>query len=231
MNNNTFAHVYRYAEHSEVAAHDFFDKWKSVIISTKSRLAAIVEFTMKNNDVHVFLPDILYHNWCLGRTYYMDGILYRGEYPCNRPIQKEDNMGTLDIEIEIQKAKQDGYETAMDEAREAIIELSNLTTSERYNIFGREFLSNVVLENSMQRIIGKLYEYKEKSKICVGDEYSFNRNTKVVVTNVNKFEDNVYFFEDGGVTDYMNIDEFKKKFKKTGKMYPELTKILKGLKS
>ena len=91
MNNNTFVHLYSKVVHSKTAAMDFFHAWKRMIVSTKSR-TGIVEFTMRNNDVHVFLSDISYPQWCCGRTYYMDGILYHGEYPYNRPIQKEKNM-------------------------------------------------------------------------------------------------------------------------------------------
>lgn len=231
MNNNIFAHVYSNAELSTVHAYDFYHTWKRLATSIRKTAAGIAEITMKNNDVHVFLSDILYPSWCCGKTYYMDGILYRGGYPFYSNRSEEKNMGLFDREIEIDKAGKEGYEAAMDEAREAMIELSHLTRSELYSIFGVKCVLDVIRENSIQNVIRELCEFKEKNSIHVGDEYSFNCNTRVVVTDIRKFENRVYFLLENGDADLMNIDEFKQKFKKTGKIYPELTSILKGLKS
>ena len=218
MNNNIFAHVYRYAEYSKAAAHAFFDKWKPMIISTKSRSTAIVEFTMKNNDVHVFLPDILYPQWCLGRTYYMDGILYRGEYPYNRPIQKENNMGTLDIEIETQKARKDGYETAMEEAHEAMVDLFNLDYETSKGIFGYGFVDEVVENYDIRTIVGKLHAYEQK-RAMIGKEYVHtNSKEKVIITNIldSPRRRYVQFLKRSGITDYLDEKNFCCKFKETG---------------
>lgn len=228
MNNNIFAHVYRYAERSKAAAYAFRDKWKSVIVSTKSRSAAIVEFTMKNNDVHVFLPDSLYSQWCLGRTYYMDGILYRGEYPYNRPIQKENNMETLDIEIETQKARKDGYETAMEEAHEYMVELCGLDYNTRESIFGDDSVDDIVKNYDIRTIIGKLYAYEQK-RAMIGKEYVHtNGKEKVIITDIldsprGKY---VHFLKQSGTTDYLDEKNFSCKFKETGKSYPGLVAFL-----
>ena len=228
MNNNIFAHVYRYAEHSKAAAYGFFHEWKTVIVSTKST-TGIVEFTMKNNDVHVFLSDISYPQWCCGRTYYMDGILYRGEYPYNRPMQKEKNMENHYTDMEIEKLRKDAYETAMEEAHEAMIKLFNLDYDTCKSIFGDGFVGGVAKAYDMRTIIGKLYEYKQK-RTMIGKEYIDTKNKrKVIVTNVVGFQYKtryVYYLEQNGTTEHLTEMNFSSKFKETGKSYPELVAFL-----
>ncbi len=229
MNNNTFAHLYNCTERSKTAANDFYGAWKRMIVSTKFR-TGIVEFTMVNNDVHVFLSYISYPQWCCGRTYYMDGILYRGEYPYNRPMQKEKNMENNYTDMEIEKARKDGYATAMDEAHEAMIELFNLDYDTSKSIFGYGFSDEVVKNYDIRTIIGKLHGFKEKNEIRVGDEYISDCDTKVVVTSVRGISNVIYFLSETDDFGSRYIDEFRNTFKKTGKNYPELVKILRDLK-
>ena len=229
MNNNIFAHVYRYAEHSKAAAYGFFHEWKTVIVSTKST-TGIVEFTMKNNDVHVFLSDISYPQWCCGRTYYMDGILYRGEYPYNRPMQKEKNMENHYTDMEIEKLRKDAYETAMEEAHEAMNELLNLKYDTRKSIFGYGFADEVVKNYDIRTIIGKLYAYEQK-RVMIGKEYIniMDGTQKVIVTNVVGFQYRdkyVYYLKQNGATEHMTEKNFSCKFKETGESYPELVAFL-----
>jgi hypothetical protein len=227
MNNNVFAHLYSKVVHSKDAAYDFFHEWKSVIVSTKSR-SGIVEFTMKNNDVHVFLSDISYPRWCCGKTYYMDGILYRGEYPYNRPMVKEKNMESHYTDMEIEKLRKDAYETAMEEAHEAMVKLICLDFDERQSIFGCNY-NNIIRKYDMRTIIGRLYSYEQKRPM-IGKEYVDTINQqKVIVTGILNFPDgskSVYFLNNSGTTDYLTEKNFSCKFKETGKAYTGLVDFL-----
>jgi hypothetical protein len=223
MNNNIFAHLYSKVVHSKDAAHDFFHEWKSVIVSTKSR-SGIVEFTMKNNDVHVFLSDISYPRWCCGKTYYMDGILYRGEYPYNRPMVKEKNMENHYTDMEIEKLRKDAYETAMEEAHEAMVKLLCLDFDERQSIFGCNY-NNIIRRNDMRTIIGKLYSYEQKRPM-IGDEIVFDDGEKAVVTKVYSELQRVTAVCSDGCARCRKIDDIKK----TGKHFADVSKMLEALR-
>jgi hypothetical protein len=228
MNNNVFAHVYSNAEHSTVHAYDFYHTWKHLATSIRKTAAGTAEITMKNNDVHVFLSDILYPRWCCGKTYYMDGILYRGEYPFYSNRSEEKNIGLFDREIEIDKAGKEGYEAAMEEAHYAMNELFNLDYETRKSIFGSGFADEVVKNYDIRTIIGKLYAYEQKS-VMIGKEYIHTDNKqKVIVTDILSLPNvkYVYFLNRYGTSDYLPEKEFGCKFEETGKTYPELVAFL-----
>ena len=228
MNNNTFVHLYSNTERSKTAANDFSGVWERMIVSAKSR-PGIVEFTMVNNDVHVFLSYILYPQWCCGRTYYMDGILYRGEYPYNNPIQKENNMENHYTDMEIEKLRKDAYATAMEEAHEAMIKLYNLDYDANKNIFGYGYVDNIVKNYDIRTIIGRLHAYEQK-RTMIGKEYvDTNNQQKVIVTNVvgYQYRDKyVYYLMQNGATEHLTEKNFSSKYKETGKSYPGLVAFL-----
>jgi hypothetical protein len=223
MNNNIFAHVYDNAELSTVHAYDFYRTWKHLAVSIR-KTAGIAEITMKNNDVHVFLSDISYPSWCCGKTYYMDGILYRGEYPYNRPMVKEKNMENHYTDMEIEKLRKDAYETAMEEAHEAMVKLLSLDYDERQSIFGCDY-SNIIRRNDMRTIIGKLYSYKQKRPV-IGDEIVFDDGEKAVVTKVYSELQRVTAVCSDGCARCRKIDEIKK----TGNHFADVSKLLEALR-
>lgn len=137
-------------------------------------------------------------------------------------------MGTLDIEIETQKARKDGYETAMEEAHEAMIDLFNLDYETNKGIFGYGFVDEIVEKYDIRTIIGKLYAYEQKRSM-IGKEYVFmNGKEKVIITDIldsprGKY---VHFLKQSGTTDYLDEKNFSCKFKETGKSYPGLVAFL-----
>lgn len=227
MNNNTFLHLYSNTERSKTAANDFSDVWERMIVSAKSE-PGIVEFTMGNNDVHVFLSYISYPQWCCGRTYYMDGILYRGEYPYNRPMQKEKNMENNYTDMEIEKLRKDAYATAMEEAHEAMIKLFNLDYDTRTSVFGYGSLDEVIKNYDIRTIIKKLYAHEQR-RTMIGKEYiRTDSKQKVIVTGFLDLPNGkyIYFLRQCGTSDYLPENDFGCKYKETGKSYPGLVAFL-----
>lgn len=114
------------------------------------------------------------------------------------------------------------YEDGLNEAWEVIRRLENeLTSYKRIELFGYCSPYDIVDALTPQEVIEKLEKYDE---IKVGDEVEYiSTSDRGVVEHISKFTQAISVIWDNGSIGEASI----KKFKKTGRHFPQIEEVLK----
>lgn len=123
------------------------------------------------------------------------------------------------------KTYEEGLNDAWELARKITMytndDLFGIKYRELKDIFGEEYLSYIFKNNTPSEALAQIKAYEENEDIKVGDEVFFNC-VNAIVTQIHRLEKRAtIMFSDGSAGRYNLCD-----FEKTGRSYPQITKLL-----
>ncbi len=102
MSGKTYAHVYQFMATARAEMNNYIRENKNEI---KRINYARMELKCSNGDIHVFMNEGWYKQWCLGRDYYMCGDKYRSGHQLKEGEQMNEIITESD-RIELNEAAQ-----------------------------------------------------------------------------------------------------------------------------
>ena len=78
-----YAHVFLTEKDARLGFYEFVEPRVDLVKCIDGNCFR-VRMTKIGDDKHYFMSGTMYHKWCMGRTYEMDGKLYHSGYPLER---------------------------------------------------------------------------------------------------------------------------------------------------
>ena len=135
--------------------------------------------------------------------------------------------GWKEAEDHYEKGYNDGYDTGLSDAWEASRNVIALSTVDRREVFGSEYMYSILEKHTAAEAIEKIRQYEqEKEEIQVGDEvaYKHDKNLKGFVYQVDRH------VVRGVTSGAVNFQWIRDTVVKTGRHFPEIAEVLQKMK-
>lgn len=147
MSGKTYAHVYQFMATARAEMNYYIRENKNEI---KRISYDKMELKCSNGDIHVFMNEGWYKQWCLGRDYYMCGKKYRSDHELREGEQMNEIITESD-RIELNEAAQimiQITERMEREGKKLVYENKEKKTRAEYNTRMMKLFSLVLYEIS-----------------------------------------------------------------------------------
>ena len=149
-------------------------------------------------------------------------------YPDLEQVRKEAyEKGWKEAENHYEEGYNDGYDTGLSHAWEAVRKVVALSTVDRREIFGSEYMYTILEKHTASEAIEKIRQHEqEKEEIKVGDEVkSIESDWTAIVTKSE--EGHLTLMGDSGA---IANGYDAKYFAKTGRHFPEIAEVLRKMR-
>lgn len=83
-----YAHVFLTEKDARLGFYEFVEH-RVALVKCIDGNCFRVRMAKIGDDEHHFMGETMYHKWCMGRTYEMDGKLYHSGYPLERSKEND----------------------------------------------------------------------------------------------------------------------------------------------